>query len=255
VEGGEAVNALSWTKLRLCAFLVALATAAHARGPTLLDLGEVTAGIEAVREPRWVPDSAVRDDLVRRGMAAHLWEPHDPHSRTRRHLINARAKLIALGWWDEVTFISTCAIESDQRLQLHRADAWGIALQPAAVLHRRLSTRSLLCAIAGAASVQAFLGPGFFPQPNGHPEGRWQFKEFGKPHQRTDIVSHFIGLKRAPYVTLHFDSGYGLPVPAHLSHHPDAEEITRGLLADPAARPHLRGISPELDARIDANAP
>lgn len=239
-------------KVELYVMILALVVggAAHAREPSLLGLDSLGAGVEAALGPRWVPDPAVRDDLVRRGMDIRLWEPDQVHSPSRQRLINARAKLIALGWWDEITFISTCAIDADQVLQLHRADAWGIALQPADRLHKRLSTRSVLSSLVGFLSVQWLLGASFFPQVNGHPEGRWQFKEVGKPQQGTDVVSHFVGLRNAPYVTLHFDSGYGLPISGHLDHHPDDAEVTRGLLADPAARPHLRGISRELDASI-----
>lgn len=197
-------------------------------------------------QDEWTPDPAIHDDLARRGMDESLWEPEASSSYSRHRLINARAKLIALGLWDDVTFISLGTIGEGGEPEFPLPRGWHVLLEPEKVLHRKLMGHAALWA-ASIALGPLRHQPGFFPQPNGHEEGDWQFKEVGRPGSGSDLVSHFVGLREAPLATFHLDTGYGLPLPRHLDHSPKNDEITRLLLRDDRAREHLRGISPEFD--------
>ena len=208
------------------------------------------AGAVRAEDAAWVADRGVHDDLVAHGMPEALWGAGDTYSQTRHQVINARAKLIALGAWDQVAGITVGWVDGD-RLRLDQSGFY-VVLQPAAAVWAWLEARNVTHSLRERLSGRAAPGPRFFRQPNGHEEAADQLKEL--PKAETDLVSHFVRLKPqyGAYVTLHFDTGYGLPTPNHvIEHHvPDDAEITRGLMKDPAARPHLVGI----DANTDAEA-
>lgn len=198
----------------------------------------------------WVPDPSIHDDLARRGMDESLWEAEEPESYSRHRLINARAKLIALGMWDDVTFISLGSVGEDGKPEMPKSKGWTVFLEPEEKIRRKLMGHAALWA-ATIAMGPLRHRPGFFPQLNGHEEGDWQYKEAGRPGSGSDLVSHFVGLREASCATFHFDTGYGLPLPRHLEHDPKNDEITRLLLLDEGMRSHLMGISPEFDQLVE----
>jgi RHS repeat-associated protein len=140
----------------------------------------------------------LRADLEKRlGQdAKNIWNKVLDNNK-RQLALNARAQLIALGVWDNVTSIGFARYSVSPKeframnYSIDNSGGWEFAFTTNKDIRPTLEKQ------------------GFYSQESGHPEAVWQLKQ---PEQEgTDVVAHFLGVRQPydKYTDFHFDRGGG----------------------------------------------